>query len=137
MAAAPAFPLSLPFVAQLNLSFPTPVTFFVGENGSGKSTVIEAIAELSGLRVAGGGRNELSGLHGPHRRSELAPALRASFSRRPRDGYFFRAEFQAHFASLLDERRDDPDFCCDPYERYGGRSLHDALSWRGRFSQCF
>ena len=50
--------------------------------------------------------------------------MRFSFARRPRDGYFFRAEFQAHFASLLDQRRADPDFCGDPYSRYGGRSLH-------------
>jgi predicted ATPase len=35
-----------------------------------------------------------------------------------------RAEFQAHFASLLEERRDDPEFLGDPYAIYGGRSLH-------------
>jgi predicted ATPase len=34
------------------------VTFFVGENGTGKSTVIEAIAALCRLPVSGGGRNE-------------------------------------------------------------------------------
>src|SRR5690606_31720317 len=39
------------------------------------------------------------------------------------DGYFLRAEFQAHFASLLNQRRDDPDFDSDPYAKYGGRSL--------------
>lgn len=50
--------------------------------------------------------------------------LRFGFARRPRDGYFFRAELQAHFASLLDERRNDPDLLGDPYARYGGRSLH-------------
>jgi predicted ATPase len=49
-----------------------------------------------------------------------------SFRRQPRDGYFLRAEFQAHFASLLDARKLDPDFPKDrdPYSRYGGRSLH-------------
>jgi len=31
---------------------------------------------------------------------------------------------QANFASLLDERRDDPDIWGDPYTRYAGRSLH-------------
>jgi predicted ATPase len=30
----------------------------------------------------------------------------------------------AHFADMLDDRRDDPDFLGDPYGRYGGRSLH-------------
>lgn len=118
------FPFNLPFVRSLDVTFRTPVTFLVGENGSGKSTVIEALAELCRLPVGGGGRNELADRHSPHARSELAPALRASFLRRPRDGYFFRAEFQAHFASLLEQRRLDPDFLGDPYARYGGRSLH-------------
>ena len=43
------------------------------------------------------------------------------------DGYFLRAGFQAHFASLLDARSEDPDFTMwgdDPYAAYGGRSLH-------------
>jgi predicted ATPase len=30
----------------------------------------------------------------------------------------------AHFASLLDDRKSDPEFLGDPYARYGGRSLH-------------
>jgi predicted ATPase len=118
------YPFTLPVVYGLSIEFTTAVTFFVGENGSGKSTVIEAIAALSRLPVSGGGRNELSGTHGPDRASPLAPALRPAFRRRPPDAYFLRAEFQAHFASLLDERRADPDFWSDPYARYGGRSLH-------------
>ncbi len=118
------FPFSIPAIRMLDLSFSAPVTFFVGENGTGKSTVIEAIAALCRLPVSGGGRNELSGLHGPETVSLLAAALRPAFKRRPRDGYFLRAEFQAHFASLLDQREADPDFLGDPYSRYGGRSLH-------------
>lgn len=118
------FPATLPFVANLDLQFDGPVTIFVGENGSGKSTVIEAIAQLSQLPVGGGGRNELADLRAPQTRSELAPFLRAAFQKKPRNGYFFRAEFQAHFATLLEERKADPDFWGDPYERYGGRSLH-------------
>ncbi len=118
------FPFDLPFVRGLDLTFTTPVTFFVGENGSGKSTLVEAIADLCRLPVSGGGRNELDVAHGPQTGSELAPALRASFAKKPRDGYFFRAEFMAHFATLLEQRRADPDFIEDPYARYGGRSLH-------------
>jgi predicted ATPase len=118
------YPYSLPFVRGLDLRLRSAVTFFVGENGSGKSTLLEAIAELCGLPVSGGGRNELADRHGPERRSALGGALRPAFVVRPRDGYFFRAEFQAHFASLLDQRREDPDFTGDPYARYGGQSLH-------------
>lgn len=119
-----AYPLAIPAIRSLDIEFTAPVTFFVGENGTGKSTVIEAIAELCRLPVSGGGRNELSGNHGPDTASPLAPALRPAFRIRPPDAYFLRAEFQAHFASLLDQRRADPDFLGDPYARYGGQSLH-------------
>jgi predicted ATPase len=117
-------PSDLPFMAGLDLSIQEPVTFFVGENGTGKSTLIEAIAALCRFPVSGGGRNELAAGHGPERDSSLSKVLRPSFRRQPRDGYFLRAEFQAHFASLLDARRVDPEFSGDPYGRYGGRSLH-------------
>ena len=119
-----AWPYSLPFVRDLDLRLDSPVTFFVGENGSGKSTLIEAIAELCGLPVSGGGKNEAADRHGPEQRSSLAAALRPAFTLRPPDSYFFRAEFQAHFASLLDQRRDDADFEANPYTRYGGKPLH-------------
>jgi predicted ATPase len=123
------FPTNQPFVRSLDISFTSGVTFLVGENGSGKSTLLEAIATICGLPAAGGGRNELAGMKAPHSQSELAPFLRGAFRQRPRDGYFFRAEFQAHFASLLEERKADPDFWsatrpADPFARFGGRSLH-------------
>jgi predicted ATPase len=118
------FPFGLPFVRDLDLRLETAVTYLVGENGSGKSTLIEAVAEACGLPVSGGGRNEQAERHGPEHRSALGGAVRTAFARRPRDGYFLRAEFQAHFASLLEQRRADADFAGDPYARYGGRSLH-------------
>jgi predicted ATPase len=121
-----AFPFCLPFVKELDLYFRSPVTFFVGENGSGKSTLLEAIAALSRLPVSGGSRSDLGAAHGPERDSALARILRPSFARTPSDGYFLRAEFNAHFASLLDERFRDPDFrrSGNPYDHYGGQSLH-------------
>lgn len=119
-----SFPGSLTFVQGLDLTFDSVVTMFVGENGSGKSTLIEAIADICGLPVGGGGRNELGDFRAPQAESELAPLLRPAFRKKPPDGYFFRAEFQAHFATLLEERKADPDFLGNPYARYGGRSLH-------------
>lgn len=119
-----SFPGNLPFVKDLHLEFDSPVTFFVGENGSGKSTLLEAIAVLANLPMSGGGTNDLGARHGLEERSVLADLLRVAFAKRPKDGYFFRAELQAHFATLLDQRRDDPDFGADPYGRYGGQALH-------------
>ena len=118
------YPFSVPLFRTLNVELTSPVTFFVGENGTGKSTLIEAIAAICRLPVSGGGRNEVSAHHGPEASSPLARFVRPSFRRRPRDAYFLRSEFQAHFASLLDARGADPDFDGDPYGRYGGRSLH-------------
>ncbi|MEM7457052.1 MAG: AAA family ATPase [Planctomycetota bacterium] len=118
------FPFNLPWIENLHVPFESAVTFFVGENGTGKSTLIEAIAALSRFPVGGGGTNELAEQIGPEADSELASALISHFGKRHRDGYFFRAEFYADFASLLDERKLDPDFRGDPYQRYGGQSLH-------------
>ena len=114
------YPFDLPFVSNLNLTFTHPVVFFVGENGTGKSTLIEALAELCRLPVSGGSRSELSGGCGPETQAPLAGVLRPSFRKQPPDGYFLRAEFHAYFASLLDDRQRDPDFIGDPYSRYGG-----------------
>ncbi|MDA8562909.1 AAA family ATPase [Mariniblastus sp.] len=118
------FPFAIPWVGNFELEFKTAVTFLVGENGSGKSTLIEAIAALSGFPVCGGGRNDLASQFGPERTSELSEAMYTHFTKRPRDGYFFRAEFYAQFASLLDQRKRDPEFKADPYMRYGGKSPH-------------
>ncbi len=118
------FPFDLPFIPNLDLMFHKLVTFFVGENGTGKSTLLEAIAALSKLPVSGGSRSELQGSHAPEQDSALSHVLRPSFRRQPRDGFFLRAEFAAHFASLLDTRKKDPLFFGDPYRLYGGRSLH-------------
>ncbi len=49
------YPFSLPAVKSLSkLSLSAPVTFFVGENGTGKSTLLEAIAVNSGFNAEGG-----------------------------------------------------------------------------------
>ena len=54
------WPYDLAPVAQLlrdGLDLPAGVTFLVGENGSGKSTVVEAVAAAAGLNPEGGSRN--------------------------------------------------------------------------------
>ena len=56
---ARAYPFSIPAVRALEhgLDLHPRVTFFVGENGSGKSTVLEAIAVAAGFNAEGGTRN--------------------------------------------------------------------------------
>lgn len=87
------FPYSVPVVRQLrSLDFPTPVTFFVGENGSGKSTVLEAIAHATGLPAIGSElRVEDDATLAEQRR--LAGAISLTWNRgRSRRGFFLRAE---------------------------------------------
>ncbi len=118
-----SFPFSLPWLRDLELEFRSAVTFFVGENGSGKSTLIEGLAGLMGLPVAGGGRADLGSSFAPDAQAALAGLLRPIREKRPQDSYFFRAEHQAHYAALLEARRQDPDFIGDPYQSYGGKPL--------------
>jgi predicted ATPase len=111
-----AFPFSVPSIRELyELEFPKPVTFLVGENGSGKSTIIEALAVASGFSEEGGTRNmdfverrSQSGLH------EYLRLVRSS--RRPGDGFFLRAESFYNVATMIDETGATP--------WYGGKSLH-------------
>ena len=118
------FPGNLSFTRNLDIQFTSSVTFFVGENGSGKSTLLEAMAVLSRLPISGGGLNESGHNYAYTEKSLLASSMSLAFKKQPKDRYFFRAENQTYFASLLDDRRRDPDFSGDPYARYGGKSLH-------------
>ena len=64
---------------DFELGFPTPVTYFIGENGTGKSTVLEAIAKLCGFHLGGGGEGHQLHRTSDHSESPLADALRPSW----------------------------------------------------------
>ena len=74
-----------------SLEFTSPITFFVGENCSGKFTLLEAIAIAAGFNPEGGSRNYHFSTFDSH--SELCEAIRLVRScNRPGWGYFLRAE---------------------------------------------
>ncbi len=118
-----AYPFSVPVIRSFDLELRSNVTFLIGENGSGKSTIIEGLAGLLGLPLTGGGRSDIGLTYGPKASSELTRTLRPSFRERPRDCYYFRGEFVSHYALLLDERKRDRDFLGNPYAAYGGKPL--------------
>src|SRR3979490_1093839 len=102
-----AYPFGLPFLSgDFELSFDRPITIIVGENGTGKSTLLEGIAVLAGYDEAGGGKgyrpvdhsNAMEGMGG-----QLSEALRASWLPKITNGWFFRAESFFTVARYLDD----------------------------------
>lgn len=88
------------------LVFSEPVTIIVGENGTGKSTLIEAIAALSGYDEAGGGKGYMPVDHSGARDVSgalLADVLRAGWLPKVTNGWFFKAETFFSVARYLDK----------------------------------
>lgn len=90
------------------LSFNKNITIFVGENGSGKSTMLEAIAVSYGFNPEGGTKNYSFSTYDSH--SELCDAIRLSRGyNKPGWGYFLRAESFYNVATAEEMySREDP-----------------------------
>lgn len=98
------YPFAVPAVRQLaSLSF-GPVTCLVGDNGTGKSTIVEALAIAAGFNAEGGGRNLRFATYPTH--SELHAQLELVWRQRPRWGWFLRAETFYGLASHVARDRD-------------------------------
>lgn len=119
------YPFCLPVVRSLHqLDFHPKVTFFIGENGSGKSTLLEAIAVSLGFNAEGGSRNFNFGTRRSH--SELHEYLRiAKGFKRPRTGFFLRAESFFNVATEIENLDAEPGLGAPVIGAYGGRSLHE------------
>ena len=84
------------------LAFHSPITFFVGENGTGKSTLLEAMAVAYGFNPEGGTVNYSFSTYDSH--SELWDAVTLSKSfKKVHCGYFLRAESFYNVATKEDE----------------------------------
>lgn len=106
------------------LEFTKRVTFLVGENGIGKSTLVEAIAINMGFNPEGGTVNFRFATQNTH--SELYKYLRVGRGvGYRRDGFFLRAESFYNVASNIDELDRGPSFGGRVIDSYGGVSLHN------------
>jgi len=108
-----AYPFCLPLLHDdFELSFDRAITIIVGENGTGKSTLLEGIAVLAGYDEAGGGKGYMPVDHSKALEKmggTLSAALRASWLPRITNGWFFRAESFFSVARYLDKAAlDDP-----------------------------
>lgn len=127
------YPFCLPVVRHLeSLELHPAVTFLVGENGSGKSTLLEAIAVAWGFNPEGGTKNFRFQTRASH--SVLHEYLRlVKGVRRPRDGFFLRAESFFNVATEI-ERLDDGPGGPPIIGSHGGRSLHQQSHGESFFS---
>jgi predicted ATPase len=112
------FPFQLPIVRKFReMELRRPVTFFVGENGSGKSTIIEAIAAGAGSVVVGGEdirRDETLA----HARA-LAAQLKLVWTKRTHRGFFLRAEDFFNFAKRVNQTSAELEEMAGEFEREG------------------
>ena len=115
------FPFDLPAMGAVEqLRLDTPVTLLAGENGTGKSTILEAIAEAIGFAIEGGELDrlgELPAVPRPVLKGALKPVLTDS---KPRNGYYLRAESFFNVAQFVDS---DSLFAPD-LSLYGDTPLH-------------
>lgn len=117
----------LPVVKNLlkmkELRFTSDVVFLVGENGTGKSTLLEAIAVTMGFNAEGGTRNFRFSTVDTH--SELNEYITVVKGFHPRDGFFLRAESFYNAASYIDKIDSEFSFGGFVIDSYGGVSLHE------------
>lgn len=134
------YPFNLPFFnADFDVQFVEPVTILVGENGTGKSTLIEAMAALAGYDEAGGGKGYRPVDHDmalDKSGSDLADVLRARWLPKVTDGWFFRAEtffsvarFQDEMAQTYDKPA--PDYLSHSHGEGFVRFFDERLSRQG------
>lgn len=104
------------------LEFSEAITFFAGENGSGKSSLLEAIAIASGFNPEGGTRNYSFKSYDSHSALHTALRLTRSF-RKPRWGYFLRAESFYNVATQEMEYADEKHPSARYHEKSHGESF--------------
>ncbi len=110
-------PLVQSLAGQGVLPLNSPVTFLVGENGTGKSTLLEGVAVAAGFNAEGGTKNFAFSTKDTH--SKLHEHLTLIKEAYPKDGFFLRAESFYNTSSYLDEIYDFNRKTC-----YGDRSMH-------------
>lgn len=109
---------ALPAVRNLHmLEMRKQVTFVVGENGKGKSTLLEAIAVSYGLNAEGGSKNFHFSSKATHSNLQNFITVVKGI-RSPQDSFFLRAESFYNLATEVDDLDDLINY-------YGGKSLHE------------
>ncbi|MEH7073807.1 AAA family ATPase [Neobacillus drentensis] len=127
------YPFNLPSIRSLDqLPIHPKVTYLIGENGMGKSTLLEAIAVCLGFNPEGGSFNFNFSTFDSH--SELTYYLQLIKGvDKPRDGFFLRAESFYNVASNI-EKLDQGGGGPKIINSFGGQSLHEQSHGEAFFS---
>lgn len=113
------------------LSFERPVTFLSGDNGTGKSTILEAIAVAYGINPEGGSQNFNFQTMNSH--SNLHDFIRlVRKGKIPKTKFFLRSETYYNVASEIDYMAQDDGAAA--FSSYGGKSLHTRSHGEGLLS---
>lgn len=113
------------------LAFESNVTFFAGENGTGKSTLLEGIAVAYGFNAEGGTQNYRFSTYQDV--SELEEAIRLVKGYRKRNsGYFFRAESFFNVATVTNLQYNDDGRLPDYHAQSHGESFLSFLQDEAR-----
>lgn len=124
------YPFTAPiFRHGFQISFSKPVTIFVGDNATGKSTLLEYIAYICGFNLQGGSADHIYQTQNqeqfPHL-GLLRPCMTLSWLPKMSQGFFFRSETFFNFLEYLNSSeigQNDESW----YERnYGGRLLEKS-----------
>ncbi|WP_072889228.1 AAA family ATPase [Ornithinibacillus halophilus] len=119
------FPFSLPVIKQLtSLDLHPNVTYIVGENGMGKSTLLEGIAVALGFNPEGGTFNFNFSSYDSHSILDQYLTI-ARGVLRPKDSFFFRSETFYNVATNIEEMDREPGRSGKIIDSFGGRSLHE------------
>ncbi len=96
-----AYPFSLPIFHKTKVvNFPSPITLFVGENGTGKSTLLEAIAIACGIHIWRNSERSRPS-YNPYE-DKLCKYITVDWQNGRVPGSFFGSQIFQHFAELLD-----------------------------------
>lgn len=119
------YPFCLPAIKSLDgLKLHPKATYIIGENGTGKSTILESIAVACGFNPEGGSKNFLFSTTDSH--SGLYNYIRLVRGiKKPRDGFFLRTESYYNVASYIDQIDLAPGFGPPIKDSFGGKSLHE------------
>jgi predicted ATPase len=120
--AANTFPFNVGVIRALTtIEFSTAVTFLVGENGSGKSTFLEALAVAANMIAVGSSDIQDDQTLRSVRR--LAQKLKLIWNKRTRKGFFLRAEDYFGYARRLAQMREGMEQDLrDIEQEFAGRS---------------